>query len=65
MFGRLFTVCALITTAIAAPAALEKRAVTPLSAGDLSSLAPFTQFARATYCPGLQNWSCGRRSRAI
>jgi hypothetical protein len=45
----------------AAPAILEERSVTQLSAADLSSLAPFTQFSRAAYCPTntLQGWNCG------
>lgn len=65
MIGRFF----LLTTAIAAVTAapvvqLEKRTVTPLSSSDLSSLAPFTQFARAAYCPdGLKDWTCGGASR--
>ena len=35
--------------------------IATLSSTQLSSLAPFTQFARATYCPTgkLKNWSCG------
>ncbi|KAJ3570272.1 hypothetical protein NP233_g4513 [Leucocoprinus birnbaumii] len=66
MFGRLFTVCALIVAAKAAPTVLEKRAVTPLSSGDLSSLAPYTQFARAAYCSdGLKNWACGPACDAL
>jgi len=45
----------------AAPAILQERSVTQVSAADLGSLAPFTQFARATYCPTniLQGWNCG------
>jgi hypothetical protein len=41
---------------------LQGRSVTPLSPSELTSLAPFTQFARAAYCPTnvLQSWSCGR-----
>lgn len=41
---------------------LQERSVTPLSASELTSFAPFTQFARAAYCPTnvLQSWSCGR-----
>jgi hypothetical protein len=40
---------------------LDKRTVTPLSSSDLAAFAPFTQFARAAYCPldALKNWSCG------
>ncbi|KAJ8522418.1 hypothetical protein ONZ45_g1007 [Pleurotus djamor] len=38
-----------------------KRAVTALSSTELASFAPFTQFARAAYCPTskLQGWKCG------
>lgn len=64
MFDRLFLACTLVAAAIAAPSRmLDKRAVTPLSSGDLAALAPFTQFARAAYCPTdvLKDWSCGGR----
>lgn len=42
-------------------AVLRKRSVTPLTASQLGSLAPFTQFARAAYCPisELRSWNCG------
>lgn len=42
-------------------AVLQSRSVTPLTATQLGSLAPFTQFARAAYCPttDLQSWNCG------
>ena len=53
---------ALLTKGIyAAPTILQGRSVTQVSAADLSSLAPFTQFSRATYCPidNLQRWDCG------
>ncbi|TFK44798.1 alpha/beta-hydrolase [Crucibulum laeve] len=58
---------AVISAALAAPTSPVKRAVTPLSASDLSGLAPFTQFARAAYCPTskLQNWSCGEACTAL
>lgn len=38
---------------------LETRAVTRMSAADISSFTPFTQFARAAYCPRVGSWSCG------
>ncbi|KAI9058382.1 alpha/beta-hydrolase [Trametes sanguinea] len=56
------------TTAVwAAPAATSKRSVTALSATQLSSFAPFTQFARAAYCPTskVQNWQCGQACDAL
>ena len=45
----------------ASPAILRERSVAQLSAADLGNLAPFTQFARAAYCPTniLQGWNCG------
>lgn len=54
---------------IAAPALLDERAdtvsrrsVTQLTAAQLSALAPYTEFARAAYCPSniIQGWQCGR-----
>ncbi|PPQ63476.1 hypothetical protein CVT24_005133 [Panaeolus cyanescens] len=53
--------CATAAFAAPAPVVLEERSVTALSSGDLASLAPFTQFARAAYCSTskLQNWQCG------
>ncbi|KIM40186.1 hypothetical protein M413DRAFT_446346 [Hebeloma cylindrosporum] len=50
----------------AAPTTLRGRSVTALSTSDLASLAPFTQFSRAAYCPTnvLQSWSCGQACRA-
>jgi hypothetical protein len=50
----------------AAPTILQERSVTQLSAADISSLAPFTQFARAAYCPTnvLQGWNCGEACAA-
>ncbi|EJF63436.1 alpha/beta-hydrolase [Dichomitus squalens] len=49
----------LASAALALPA--SKRAVHAVSASDLAGFAPFTQFARATYCGAdkLQNWTCG------
>ncbi|KJA29030.1 hypothetical protein HYPSUDRAFT_33536 [Hypholoma sublateritium FD-334 SS-4] len=45
---------------------LQRRSVTPLTASQLGSLAPFTQFARAAYCPTaeLQSWNCGEACAA-
>ncbi|KAJ8461787.1 hypothetical protein ONZ45_g18174 [Pleurotus djamor] len=44
-----------------------KRAVTALSSTELASFAPFTQFARAAYCPTskLQGWKCGEACNAL
>lgn len=46
---------------LAAPAGLARRSVTALSATELSSFTPFTQFARAAYCSTsrLSGWNCG------
>jgi hypothetical protein len=38
---------------------LVTREVTPLSAEDISSYTPFTQFARAAYCGPTVPWTCG------
>ncbi|KAL0946173.1 hypothetical protein HGRIS_012436 [Hohenbuehelia grisea] len=48
-------------------AAPTKRSVTALSTSELSSFAPFTQFARAAYCPTskLQGWQCGEACNAL
>lgn len=47
----------------AIPAEVEARAatVTALSASQLASYAPYTQFARAAYCPSssIKTWGCG------
>ncbi|KAF8806432.1 alpha/beta-hydrolase [Phlegmacium glaucopus] len=50
----------------ASPAKLQERSVIQVSAADLGSLAPFTQFARAAYCPTniLQGWNCGEACAA-
>ncbi|KAI0076704.1 alpha/beta-hydrolase [Panus rudis PR-1116 ss-1] len=41
--------------------------VTKLTAAELSSLAPYTQFARAAYCASskITNWGCGAACNAI
>ncbi|KAI0632143.1 alpha/beta-hydrolase [Trametes polyzona] len=50
---------------LAAPT--SKRAVTALSSSQLASFAPFTQFARAAYCPSdkIKNWKCGQACDAL
>ncbi|KAJ3988503.1 Alpha/Beta hydrolase protein [Lentinula detonsa] len=49
----------LLSQCFAVPFALNRRTVTTLSAAQISSFAPFTQFARAAYCDGFQDWTCG------
>ncbi|KAJ3844688.1 Alpha/Beta hydrolase protein [Lentinula raphanica] len=44
---------------LAAPSAMNRRTVTTLSTAQISSFAPFTQFARAAYCDGFKDWTCG------
>ncbi|GLB37516.1 putative lipase (class 3) [Lyophyllum shimeji] len=53
--------------ATAAPTALESRSVSPLSAADLATFAPYTQFARAAYCDTskLTGWTCGEACNAL
>jgi hypothetical protein len=55
----LVSLCASLT--LAAP--LQERAVTQVSAAELAGFAPYTQFARAAYCPTskLTGWNCGRK----
>ena len=50
-----------LVVARAAPQ-LFTRTETPVSALELAALAPYTQFARAAYCPirSLPDWKCGR-----
>ena len=37
----------------------EARGVSSLSPTDIAGFAPFTQFTKAAYCPGVKNWTCG------
>ncbi|RDX53274.1 alpha/beta-hydrolase [Lentinus brumalis] len=65
LFTTAFSVLALAAAALAAP--LAERSVTALSSSQLSAFAPFTQFARAAYCPSdkVKNWSCGQACNAL
>ncbi|KAJ3781541.1 alpha/beta-hydrolase [Lentinula aff. detonsa] len=44
----------------------KNRAVTRISASELAGFAPYTQFARAAYCPTdvLKDWKCGEACEA-
>ncbi|KIK63522.1 hypothetical protein GYMLUDRAFT_57220 [Collybiopsis luxurians FD-317 M1] len=55
-----------LSLTFAKPVELHVRDVTPVSSSELASFAPYTQFARAAYCPtdSLQNWSCGEACEA-
>lgn len=46
---------------------LVARSVTTMTAAQLSALAPYTQLARAAYCPSsrISSWSCGRKERGL
>ncbi|KAE9411361.1 alpha/beta-hydrolase [Gymnopus androsaceus JB14] len=55
----IFVALSALSSCLAAPLTLNRRTVTPVSAAELASFAPFTQFARATYCDGFQTWTCG------
>jgi hypothetical protein len=62
MAKHFLVLAAVVASVIAAPAVqLQQRDATPVSASELASFAPFTQFARAAYCPTsrLQGWACG------
>ncbi|KAJ4477072.1 alpha/beta-hydrolase [Lentinula edodes] len=48
-----------LSSCLATPLAMDRRTVTSLSTAQFSSYAPFTQFARAAYCDGFQDWTCG------
>lgn len=53
------------SAALAAP--LSKRAVSAIAGDTLASFAPFTQFARAAYCPlsKVTDWECGEACDAL
>ncbi|KAJ3506601.1 hypothetical protein NLJ89_g6780 [Agrocybe chaxingu] len=64
-FSRFLSVLAFVGVCYAVPTALQERAVTALSSSDLAGFAPFTQFARAAYCPdALKTWTCGAACNA-
>ncbi|KZW02191.1 lipase class 3 family protein [Exidia glandulosa HHB12029] len=58
---------ALPALALASPAALLRRSVTPLSSDQIASFKPFTFFAAAGYCPAAATatWSCGVNCDAL
>ncbi|KAI0042122.1 alpha/beta-hydrolase [Auriscalpium vulgare] len=49
------------------PAVQRDSTVSTLSASQLAAFAPFTQFARAAYCPSskITNWQCGQACNAL
>jgi len=57
---------ALLGSTSANPVNLQSRTATAVSASKLASFAPYTQFARAAYCPTdiLENWTCGEACEA-
>jgi len=57
---------ALLGSTSANPVNLQSRTATAVSASELASFAPYTQFARAAYCPTdiLENWTCGEACEA-
>ncbi|ELU44068.1 lipase domain-containing protein [Rhizoctonia solani AG-1 IA] len=63
MLGALVLTVALSLQVLAAPTPIEveQRAdssVTVINAATIASYAPYTNFAAATYCPGVADWSC-------
>lgn len=64
MHRALLSLALAVVGAVAAPTAsfLGRRAAAVLSNDQLAAFAPFTQFARAAYCPSskIQGWQCGR-----
>jgi len=58
----LSTILIAVSYAAALPALMSpvRREVTSLTPEELGAQAPYTQFARAAYCPdGIANWGCG------
>ena len=49
------------TRPLAFPTVRHRANVTEIPSDELKSFAPFTQFARAAYCRGVQDWKCGGR----
>lgn len=72
MFSSLILFAA-FTTVLGAPAPFRQpksrapAVLTTLTAADLSAIDPFTQFARAAYCPvdKLMSWDCGEACEAL
>ncbi|KAK0461200.1 Alpha/Beta hydrolase protein [Desarmillaria tabescens] len=63
----LFLLVSTLGTSYTAASGPVRRSVTALSATELASFAPFTQFARAAYCgsDALKDWSCGEACDAV
>ncbi|KAI0771262.1 alpha/beta-hydrolase [Trametes elegans] len=61
-----FYALSVVSAALAAPTT-KRAGVTALSSSELSSFAPFTQFARAAYCPSskIKDWKCGKACDAL
>ncbi|KAI1789472.1 alpha/beta-hydrolase [Ganoderma leucocontextum] len=66
MFGFFSAALLALSASATALPALETRAATELSASQLDSYSPFTQFARAAYCASskLIPWNCGEACAA-
>ncbi|KAK0212777.1 alpha beta-hydrolase [Desarmillaria ectypa] len=63
----LFLLVSTLGTSYATALGPVRRSVTALSAVELASFAPYTQFARAAYCgsDALKDWSCGEACDAV
>ncbi|KAG7446215.1 alpha/beta-hydrolase [Guyanagaster necrorhizus] len=63
----LFLLVSTMGTSYATSSESVRRSVTALSAAELASFAPYTQFARAAYCgsDALKDWSCGEACDAV
>ncbi|KAJ3795888.1 Alpha/Beta hydrolase protein [Lentinula aff. detonsa] len=61
-----FAVLSALSLTSGTPFDLHPRAVTRISASELAGFAPYTQFARAAYCPTdvLKDWKCGEACEA-
>jgi hypothetical protein len=63
LFASLFAATSVL--AIPAPVLEERSGVTAVSAATIASFKPYTQFARAAYCPSLSTWKCGAACSAL
>ncbi|KIL66292.1 hypothetical protein M378DRAFT_124358 [Amanita muscaria Koide BX008] len=66
LYGELAFLLFTVALVQAAPYLLPRQ-TSPLSASQLAALDPYTQFARASYCPDpvLADWSCGEACSAL
>jgi hypothetical protein len=61
LLSSLAVAAALLLPTNALPTAFRPRSINKLSTNQFSAFAPFTEFARAAYCPTakIMKWTCG------